>query len=121
MVDDLNEEHWRCQALLSALFPDPVRDKPKDPPPAADFLERLRDWWDDPSHRQVVIEEVRDQGLARVAQKRRGSRVVSGTTPRTIGSGYSSWAPARGSAMPAGRTAQGISRVGLPGGMVGGV
>ena len=55
MVDDLNEEHWRCQALLSALFPDPVRDA-EGPPPAADFLERLRDWWDDRSHRQVVIE-----------------------------------------------------------------
>ena len=56
MVDDLNEEHWRCQALLSALFPGPGPDEPEDGQPAADFLERLRDWWDCPTHRQVVIE-----------------------------------------------------------------
>ena len=56
MVDELNEERWRRQALLSALFSDPGPDDSDDPSPAADFLERLRDWWDDPSHRQVVFE-----------------------------------------------------------------
>ena len=73
MVDDLNEEHWRCQALLSALFPGPGPDEPEDGQPAADFLERLRDWWDDPTHRQVVIERyeimawpewLREEGIA---------------------------------------------------------
>ena len=29
MVDDLNEEHWRCQALLSALFRTPYEINPR--------------------------------------------------------------------------------------------
>ena len=82
MVDDLNEEHWRCQSLLSALFPDHFPDEPEfspqPAPAAADFLERLRDWWDDRSHRQVVIERyeikawpewLRTEGIASGLQK----------------------------------------------------
>ena len=78
MVDDLNEEHWRCQALLSALFPGPGPDEREDGQRAADFLERLRDWWDCPTHRQVVIERyeikawpewLRKEGIASGLQK----------------------------------------------------
>lgn len=66
MVDGLSDP-WRCESLLIALFPDHGRsapDTPGDPetdfalhthPPPEDFFERLQDWWDDSSNRQVVL------------------------------------------------------------------
>lgn len=53
MVDDLNEEHWRCQSLLSALFSEPI--PPSEGRPSANFLIRLRDWWDNEDSRRRVI------------------------------------------------------------------
>ena len=59
MVEQLNEDQWRCQALLSALFPDQVQDEPESshllPADADAFFERLQEWWDDPHQRRVVI------------------------------------------------------------------
>ena len=59
MVEQLDEDQWRCQALLSALFPEQPQDEPESPhplPPDADALfERIQEWWNDPNQRRVVI------------------------------------------------------------------
>ena len=55
VLEELDEEPWRCQSLLGALFPD---QSPKPPPAPVEpkrFFERLLEWWDDDAERSKVI------------------------------------------------------------------
>ena len=71
MLERLEEDRWRSQALLAALFPDRFQGKPgpSGPPRLPEsrkrsFFERLDEWWNDANVRRTVIEFVRDKGLA---------------------------------------------------------
>ncbi len=62
MLHDLADDHWRCQALLAALFPDRFRAdvEPVPEPVLAEsvkrrFFERLKAWWNDANVRHGVI------------------------------------------------------------------
>ena len=58
LLDDLDEDTWRCEGLLGSLFP--ARFAP-DPPAAPvvvvddGFFERLVKWWDDDAERDAVV------------------------------------------------------------------
>jgi hypothetical protein len=63
MLEGLEEDRWRSQALLAALFPDRFQGEldPSEPPLLPEsrkrsFFERLDEWWSDPNVRRTVIE-----------------------------------------------------------------
>jgi hypothetical protein len=63
MLDGLEEDRWRSQALLAALFPDRFQGEPGPlgPPLLSEstkrsFFERLDEWWNEANVRRTVIE-----------------------------------------------------------------
>lgn len=61
MLTDLGEEHWRCQSLLAALFPDRFEEQRPAPKPVLpdavkrSFFERFDEWWNEPAVRSEVV------------------------------------------------------------------
>ena len=62
MLEDMDEEEWRCRRLLAALFPSQFEDRtgqePQSPLPHSTrrtFFERMQAWWDNEETRRKVI------------------------------------------------------------------
>jgi hypothetical protein len=62
-LEALNEDQWRAQALLAALFPHRFQDEPNSSRPPVlpeatkrTFFERLEEWWNEAAVRQASIE-----------------------------------------------------------------
>lgn len=63
MLEEIEEDRWRSQGLLAALFPDRFQGEPSlmGPPLLPDatkrtFFQRLDEWWNDAKVRRTVIE-----------------------------------------------------------------
>ena len=72
MLEDLDDDRWRSQALLAALFPDRFQGEPDQigPPLLPEstkrsFFEQLVEWWNEASVRRTVIDSYEEKAWPR--------------------------------------------------------